>query len=607
MLTADYFRRSAATICVYDPQKGIGCVGRRRMEPTPVEGLDRAYVPQSMVDDPEYALVRSDATAWQILRCRHDFEYWAVNCATIKHKTEGRDVKMVLNRPQRRMLACLEGDRTAGRPIRVILLKARQWGGSTLVQMYMAWIQSVHRRNWNSLICAHVKDTSAALRGMYSKLLENYPAKLWEGDEKAEFRGYERSVNIREIRGRNCRVTIGSSENQDAVRGADYAMAHLSETAFWPATPTRSPEDFIRAICGAIHLMPYTLIAVESTANGTGNFFHSEWLRCSSGRGDKHAVFVPWFEIDFYRYAPVDRAAFAASLSDAETELWASGLDLDQICWHRMKSAEYSSPRLMAAEFPATDAEAFMPGDAAVFDSEKIDLLRGDCTLEPRVGEIGPGGFTDDSTGGLKMWQAPCSGVNYVVAVDVGGRTRRADWSVIAVLACGPGSRREIVAQWRGHIDHDLLADKAIAIARHYNTALLAIESNSLEGSESEAEPNLFVLNRMAQEYGNMYMRRSYDSNSRQSGLKVGFHTNRATKSLLIGTLIEAVRNHTYTERDPEACNEFADYEQRPNGSFGARAGKHDDILMTRAIALHVAETIGNPASATPARLRGNW
>ena len=30
-------------------------------------------------------------------------------------------------------------------------------------------------------------------------------------------------------------------------------------------------------------------------------------------------------------------------------------------------------------------------------------------------------------------------------------------------------------------------------------------------------------------------------------------------------------------------------YEQKSNGSYGAKDGCHDDILMTRAIALHLA------------------
>jgi len=71
----------------------------------------------------------------------------------------------------------------------------------------------------------------------------------------------------------------------------------------------------------------------------------------------------------------------------------------------------------------------------------------------------------------------------------------------------------------------------------------------------------------------------------------IGFHTNRATKAILIDGLIEAVREGSYIEHSDEACNELLVYEQLPNGSFAARCGYHDDILMTRAMALHVIST----------------
>ena len=35
--------------------------------------------------------------------------------------------------------------------------------------------------------------------------------------------------------------------------------------------------------------------------------------------------------------------------------------------------------------------------------------------------------------------------------------------------------------------------------------------------------------------------------------------------------------------------DEYLTYEQRPDGSYGAISGKHDDLLMTRAIGLHIA------------------
>ncbi len=582
ILSEDLRRRNARRTD-YNPVIGDETDPLRCRVTTSFADMPHAYVPKTMVDDPEYTLCQKNFTAWQKLRCRHDFEYWCAVCVTIKHKTLGRDKRLILNAPQRTVVATLEADRRARRPIRLIQLKARQWGGSTLVQTYMAWIQSCHCRNWHSIICSQVKDTSTGIRGMYTKLLENYPADLWDGDEPPRFRPYERSTNVREISGRGCRVTVSSIENQDAVRGADFAMAHLSETAFWRATPGHSPADVIRAICGSIALIPNSLIAIESTANGVGNFFHSEWMRCNSGKGDKHAIFVPWYEIEIYRLDPPDRVAFANSLTDYEWQLWNKHqCALDQIYWYRSKSLEYANHEKMMAEFPTTPDEAFAATSSAVFARLKVEDLRKGCQ-SPKLGEFERSGWTDDPLGKAKLWQLPTDDGEYIVSVDIGGRTERADYSVIAVLRTDT-PKPEVVAQWRGHIDHDLLARRAETIAGFYNEALLIVESNSLENSIG-----IFILDSLADTYSNLYRRRVYDDVARNETSRIGFHTNRATKEMIISNLVAMVREGGYIERDEDACNELLTYEQCSDGTYAAKPGCHDDIVMSRAIALHVA------------------
>lgn len=595
MLAVDAIRRRPDD---YDPQKGTGCYGRRVRCVAPEVGKGYFYVPESMTADPEYARVKHDRDSWRRLRCRHDFEYWCSECVRIKDKISGRRVPFVLNRPQRRVLSVLEDDRLAGRPIRIILLKARQWGGSTLVQMYMAWIQCCHRRNWYSLICAHLKDTSAAIRGMYTRLLDSYPPELWEGDAAPCFKAYEGSHNMRMIAGRDCVVTLASSERPDSVRGGDYAMAHLSEMAYWADTPSRQPEDVIRAVCGGVALVPYSLIAVESTANGVGNYFHSEWLRCRAGEGDKHAVFVPWFEIDIYRLEPPDAAAFAASLGKEELALWKAGLTLDRLYWRRLKRAEYASEQQMHSEYPSNDTEAFVSTGAGVFDAADIEALRAECREAPFIGELSGGKPVADTAGALRIWRMPEADIRYVVSADIGGTRAGSDWSVASVLAFAPDALPEVAAQWRGHVPHDCLVTVLADIARFYGNALLVVESNTLESRDAMMEDSAeFIINRLARLYPNLYRRRSYDTVTGEPGTRIGFHTNRSTKAMLIINLQGLVREQAYIERDNDACNELATYEHGPGGTYAARRGFHDDILMSRAIGLFVG------SSARPAKV----
>lgn len=89
------------------------------------------WLPVSMLRDPAYSVgLRPHDMA--MLRFRHDFEYWAWRCVKIMDKVTMTEIPFVLNAPQRRLVRELERMRNAGEPLRLIMLKARQWGGSTL-------------------------------------------------------------------------------------------------------------------------------------------------------------------------------------------------------------------------------------------------------------------------------------------------------------------------------------------------------------------------------------------------------------------------------------------------------------------------------------------
>ncbi|MFC4676823.1 hypothetical protein ACFO6W_24380, partial [Dysgonomonas termitidis] len=160
-----------------------------------------------------------------------------------------------------------------GTPIRVILLKARQWGGSTLIQLYMFWIQLVHKKNWNSVICAHLKDASITIRAMFERSVKNM---MPVGGVIHTIRSYEKTQNIKEVPERGCLITVGTAEEPDSVRSQDAKMAHFSEIAFYPNTEKNKTEDLVTSIVGSIPREPLTLVAFESTANGVGDFFYNE-------------------------------------------------------------------------------------------------------------------------------------------------------------------------------------------------------------------------------------------------------------------------------------------------------------------------------------------
>ena len=142
----------------------------------------------------------------------------------------------------------------------------------------------------------------------------------------------------------------------------------------------------------------------------------------------------------------------------------------------------------------------------------------------------------------------------------------------------------------------DRLAWKAAQIARFYDNALLVIESNTLETHGQQAfgfeggDQSVFILHEIREVYDNLYARpQSPDEIRQRAPVRYGFHTNVRTKPAIISTLIAVVRDALYVERDERCLDEMLTYERRPNGSYGAIDGCHDDLLMTRAIALHLS------------------
>ena len=594
----------------YDPLVGTGCWGDR----VEVEGC---LVPRAVLANcPNYRSLAP--TEQQRQRIQEDFEYWCARCVTIKDKMNSRNVPFVLNRPQRRLLAVMESQRVAGRPVRVILLKARQWGGSTLVQMYIAWMQLVRHKGWNSLICGHLHVTSKNIKRMYNLLLRHYPREFLDDEADApRFTKLEGQPNVQQLESRDCLVLTGSARSEDAVRGYDITMAHLSEVAFWQESAMHSPDDVVRSVCGSIALKPDTVIVLESTANGVGDYFHDEWLRAMQGRSDKEPVFVPWHEIAIYSMNVDDYQALWQEMDEYEHGLCDDGCTLEQINWYHHKRREYRTHELMMAEYPSNASEAFTTSGNCPFVQEHLDRLERDCDVDPiLIGDIYADGqegadakrnirLSRESGGALKVWQLPERGgamkTQYLVVVDVGGRADTSDYSVIAVWRLRQGERRPaIVAQWRGHIYHDQLGWKSMQLAKFYNDAGLVIESNTLTNEAARAGESEYILQAVDKVYGKVY---------RREGGRLGFHTNIKTKRKAVAALIGALRDGSYIERDIEAVNEMRDYQDH-NGHYAARPGKHDDILMTRAIGLLLIQqrrVTGNDSTPPKALAHDNW
>jgi hypothetical protein len=536
-------------------------------------------------------------------RFKYDFEFWAYICAKIQDKESKKEIPFVLNRAQRRLLYHLEQMRLAKRPIRVILLKARQWGGSTLTQVYMAWMQLIVKTNWHSAIIADVDDQSRNIRGMYKRLGRLYPKQFGS----ITFIPYEGSSKTKVIRERNCIVGVGSAQEPDSLRSYDFSMLHLSEVGIWKSTPQRSAEDLVQSIRSTVPTIPDSLIVMESTAKGVGNFFHREWQAAKKGTSSYDPVFVPWFEIERYQNPITDYDEFIAwmnaEISGYAKFLWSIGATLEGIKWYfDTKNGENYDDWRMKSEYPSNDTEAFQSTGRTVFRPEYIANLRKTCRKPEFIGELvgdaqtGPDSlknieFKDNPKGNLWIWSMPDTkeqiAYRYALFGDIGGRTAGADYSVLRVIDrywMMTGGKPETVATWWGHLDQDIFAWVAAQLGMFYGCGLLAIETNSLRTRKAtEGDHFITILDEIAPHYSNLFARTDPEKIKMKVPIKWGFHTNSGTKSLIINTLNAAARDSTYVETDERACDEMETLEYKVDGSIGAVDGSNDDLAITTA------------------------
>ena len=660
-MLAENERRLIALHADFDPITGENAPGERRHLciqdfPIPVQN-----VPVQMFDDPLIESIHKHGSIQNYLDKTHDFDdcadlptiddlrkeifrvrfkedfaFWAYYEIRIEHKITGRMVPFKLNGPQIIVLNKCEELRRAGKPIYIIICKARQWGGSTFCIFYQMWLGLFCAEKHSFAVCAQTQSVAGNITKMLKRAMETYDAwslglpdstKLSLGRD-----GTSGEMIIKDNKDRqvcSSAIRIGSVEAPDSLRGYSGEGAHFSETGVWKSTPEKRPADLIRSIGGGIILQRNAMQVIESTPKGAGNFFHSECLRAKAGLSAYFFIFISWMLIPHDTMPVEDPIAFAEWLYSHKDEdvtnedwldtgryywgLWEQGATFEGINWYRHQRKTVEDHADMASEAPSNDIEAFKFSGTTVFSEQDIVLLREGCRPPRYKGDLyGEGAkgaealknirFIDNEYGLLKVWAKPDKSTpmrhRYLVAVDVGGRSKKADWSVIRVFDRAPimyGGKPILVAEQRYHTDHDLLAFDAARIAKWYNNALLVIESNTLETKDQERDTDgnmtEFILDILSEVYDNLYARKA-SAEQIKAGIpkRWGFHTNTATKPMIIAHLVSCVRDQLWVEQDEYCCTELSLYQKNEKGQFGAPPGEgmHDDVLMCTAIALWV-------------------
>ena len=494
------------------------------------------------------------------------------NCLKIKTKS-GTVVPFRLNDAQRKLYAVAKRQQDAGKPVRLIILKARQLGFSTLTEG-LIFHACATRKNVNALIVAHREDATANLFRMSKLFYDELPAPVKpmlraSNAQELVFENPSKLRSEREARpGLRSRIRCATAGGRGIGRSDTLQCVHLSEYAFWP-DGADGKASTLAGILQAVPSLPGTMVVIESTANGFEDF-KERWDAAVAGENDFEPVFFAWFENPDYSMPVVPGTEWTPEEREMRD---AYRLTDEQLQWRRWCIANNcgGSLDMFRQEYPASPGEAFLHSGTGVFDNEQIVLRLERLPSPAGRGEFTDGEWTESETGAITLYELPEEGVPYVLGGDTAGEG--SDYFTAIVIDNVSG---RIVAKLRQKYSEPEYVRQIYALGRFYNDALVAIETNF------STYP---VMKLQEMEYPNQYSREREDTYTRQMKKSYGFRTDRQSRPRAIANLVEVFSSHPEWFTDRELLEEMLTFCYNEDHRPEALAGKHDDLVMAAAIA----------------------
>lgn len=539
----------------------------------------------------------------KILDISKDFYRYADNNLWIKDK-DSNIVKFIPNQAQKALIDRVLELLVQGIPVRIIVLKARQMGLSTAIEAVIYWWTTTHK-NITSVIVGHEDQSSKNLYNMFKRYNE-YCNPLFKPTTKYDTRSdlvFDVDDRVKaEYRARGetppglgSVIKTSTAKNTAIGRSDTIQLLHGSEIGEW-----ENGEELVASLLQTVPLRPNTMIFLESTAKGMGNYFHKEWELSNKGESVFEPFFFPWWMHEEYEMPGVitdyteEERAILLLMTDAGIP---EEKQMKKMNFRRYKEKEFKSdPMLLYQEYPSTDYEAFLASGRPRFDIPALVKMRTRAeavtptyydlkelvTHDVEAVKIDTDNMTKTQVDSLplKVWELPQRGRDYVIGADVAEGIKGGDYSVADIIDV---KTLKTAAKWRGTIDPDMFGHILDKLGRLYHNALMGVEINN---------HGLAVVQRLRDlYYFNLYMReRGLDENFEESTSKLGWKTDIKTKPLMIDYLAEAIREGMIIDYDPIFAREAMTYVIDDNGRTNAEEGTFDDTVIAKAIALQMFE-----------------
>lgn len=545
-----------------------------------------------------------------VLLVRSNPIVWMETCSTIMGR-DGRLFTPQANSFQRRVAAIYRYCLREKRPCRIIILKPRRKGSSTISLA----VGYTHLRNHigNGAILGDDFGTTAKLMECWDRFAETDKFPAWGNSPSSTMRNFSHGSSVREE----------TANDPRAGMGGDIHFLLASEAAHYRSRGKSSGEYVMQSIMNSVPELPNTVVIMESTPSGAQGVFHASWQSAVEFEDFKRGevgngyvrVFAPWFEFgDSVAELRPGEAEMIMSTLDHESQ-YAGEAELvslhnvpaEKIQWRRRVIASPAcggDPRKFMQEYPSDPVTCFLTSGNARFDSDGTAKMAAviDVCEQPKYGTIEmPDGAsapvfveTSRAEAWLRVWERPIEMCRYIGAVDlmtgeqVAASRREADchaWGIMRsrytdgdnadhanmLVAAGlPDDRTR---------DLDIIAERISLASIWYGECPIAPEINNFHG-----------IVQLLRHYGcNVWSRKK--AGVGKTVMLPGFQTTSSSKRQIIDELARLIREQEIDIRCARAVSEIRSFITHPDGTEAASSGNHDDWVMCLAILAHILPT----------------
>lgn len=402
-----------------------------------------------------------------------------------------------------------------GGPVRVIVLKSRKLGVSTIADWLLAEL-SIQIPGWYSAIIAHSEDSSKELFDVARRSIERMeslglvPELRVNNDKEMEFGARAREVRRQQALAGEMehggKMKSGSAGDAYALSGHSPNGLHLSECAKYDIVgDIDRQERVILSVLGSMSKSGPSIVMAESTANGQQGWFYKTFVAAMKAQADGDGVnwvpvFIPWFkDPDCWAEVPSGYVWEKWDADDRAREkrlVEQHKLKPQQLYFRRRTLAQDlgMNPDYWDQEYPDSWETAFISSGAGLLGRTHRERMRTQIQEPIAHGDAfdTPEGLVvkENHNGSVRVWERPIAGAHYVLgadvadgvtfAVDPAGRPRT-DSSTFSIMR-RTATELIQVAECVSYADNMEFGRSIAAWGKHYNDAVINVERNRAHG-----------------------------------------------------------------------------------------------------------------------------